>query len=241
MIFPNVPDAPGVPAIPRLPGVVGAIVDLLTADARALFGGLEEPPWGLFLNGVPVVTAESVISFDFKKGASISSFPVENGGFESYNKVQRPYDVRLRFATGGTVADRQALEASVAAAVASLDLMDAVSPEAVYPNVNPIFWNYRRTATNGRGLLVIDVFCEEVRVRSSSTFTTSTSTTTAATPAATSTPASGVPSNTFAERFPSTSTIVAPKSPSAAPLVNDGTVQPVPAAPGQFDLSQALP
>lgn len=241
MSFPNVPIAPGVPAIPRLPGAVGAILDLLTADAQSLFGGLAEQPWGLFLNGAPVVTAESVISFDFKKAASISSFPVENGGFESYNKVQRPYDVRLRFSTGGTAADRQELLESAQAAVDSLDLMDAVSPEAVYANVNPIFMDYRRTATNGRGLILVDVFCEEVRVRASSTFTTSTATTTPTTPGASSTPTGGATGTTFSDRFSGTATIVAPKSPSAAPLVNGGTVQPVPAAPGQFDLSQALP
>lgn len=241
MAFPNVPNAPGVPALPRAAGVVSAVVQLLVSDALSLFSGLDSPSWGLFLDGVPVVTAESVVSFDFKKGARISSFPVENGGFESYNKVQQPYDVRLRFATGGTEADRQALLESVAAAIRSLSLMDAVSPEAVYPNVNPVHYDYRRTHVNGVGLLQVDVFCEEVRVRAASTFTTSTATTSSPTTsdAGGNTAANGT--TTFNDRFPTTAPIVAPLSPSAAPQVNGGTVQPVPASSSDFNLSQALP
>lgn len=233
MPFPNVPNAPGVPALPRLPGAVPAFIQLLVQDALSLFPGLDSPVWGLFLNGVPVVIAESVVSFDFKKSASISSFQVENGGFQSYNKVQKPFDVRLRFATGGTAADRQALLDSAKAAVNSLDLMDAVTPDAVYASVNPVHLDYRQTATNGVGLIQVDIFCEEVRVVSSSTFTTNTNAT-----------QSGNQANAVGNTS-SANQVVAdrfiPASPTAAPQVSNGTVQPVPAAPGQFDISQALP
>ncbi len=172
--FPDIPFAPGIPAIPRAPGAIGAVVELLLTDALSLLSGLGSPAWGLFMDGSPVVTAESVVSFDFRKAARISSFQVEEGGFESYNKVQTPFDVRLRFSTGGSPADRQDLLESAQAAVASLDLMDAISPEATYSNVNPVHMDYRRTAQNGVGLLIVDIFCEEVRVLSSSTFTTNT-------------------------------------------------------------------
>lgn len=224
-VFPNVPDGPGVPALPRLPGAIPPVVQLLVSDALGLLGAFGNPTWGLFLDGQPVVTAESVYSFDFKKSAQISNFPVENGGFESYNKVQKPYDVRLRFTTGGTPADRQALIESAEAAVASLDLMIAVTPEAVYPNVNPTHMDYRRTAVSGQGLIVVDLFCEEVRVQSSSTFTTNTAATSSGgSTAATNT---GNANNaTFNERFPSTASIVSPKGPGAAPLTNGGIVQP---------------
>ena len=232
MVFPNVPNVPGVPALPRLPGAVPAVVQLLVADALSLFAGFGSTQWGLFLNGLPVVTAESVVSFDFKKGANISNFPVENGGFESYNKVKRPFDVRLRFSTGGSLADRQALLDSIDDAVDSLDLMDAVTPEVTYQNVNPIHYDYRRTAINGVGLLIVDVFCEQVRVTASTSFTSQQSSN------------SGIQNSdgttTVISVRPAAS-IIAPQSPSASPQVNGGTVQPVPASPGQFDLSQAVP
>lgn len=227
MIFPNVPNVPGVPALPRLPGAIPPVVQLLVADVLAVFGGLGNAPWGLFLNGLPVVTADTVTSFDFKASSNISSFPVEQGGFESYNKVQKPFDVRMRFATGGSAADRQELLESVAAACNSLDLMDAVSPEAVYESVNPVYYDYRRTAVQGVGLLVVDVFCEEVRVRASSSFTSSNPSTN--TPASSPAPAASTP---FNDRFNATA-IVNPQSPGASPQVNGGTVQPIPTTTAQ--------
>lgn len=247
MAFPNVPNFPGVPPLPRLPGVVPAIIDLLTGDAGSLFGGLSAPVWGLFLNGEPVVTAESVVSFDYKQGYGLSSYQVEPNAFETYNKVQKPFSVRLRFSTGGTPADRAALIATAQAAVDSLDLMDAVTPEVTYTSLNPIDIDYRRTAQKGVGLLVVDLLCEQVRVTASSSFAQNpASTATGAdgtTTGSTGAPTTGaVPFTTTSGATPfSTASIVSPISPSASPQVNGGTVQPLSAAPGQFDLSQALP
>lgn len=234
MVFPIVPIAPGVPPLPRAAGVAVAAVQLVVGDALSLFAGLGDPDWGLFFNGLPVVTAESVISFDFRKGFSISNFPIENGGFESYNKVQRPFDVRLRFSTGGTLAERQALLDSIDEAVESLDLMDAVTPEATYQNVNPIHYDYRRSAMNGVGLLVVDVFCEQVRVAASTSFTSSKSSTGTV-------PTADGGTRTEISVRPAAS-IVSPQSPSASPQVNGGTVQPTPANQAAIDsvLAQSM-
>lgn len=240
MIFPNVPNVPGVPPLPRLPGSVPAVVQLLIADALSLLGGAVTNVWGLFLNNQAIVTAESVISFEFKQGYTIATFAVERGAFESYDKVQRPFDVRLRFATGGTLADRQDLLESARAACASLELMDAVTPLATYESLNPTHLDYRQTDVRGVGLLVVDVFCEQVRSTASSSFTNSA--TTGATPATTGQPNVTVKpgsDTSFNSRF--SAAIVSPQSPSAAPVTNAGTVQPVTVAPGQFDLSQAMP
>lgn len=248
MAFPNIPNVPGVPALPRLASAVPEVVQLLTGDAGGLFSGLAGPEWGLFLNGVPVVTAETVVSFEYKQGYAISDFPIEPssstnaGGFESYNKVQRPFNVRLRFATGGTLADRQALLDSAQAAVDSLDLMDAVTPETTYTSVNPVNLDYRRTSVNGVGLIVVDILCEQVRVTASSSFTTSNTNATGANPAVANSVGNTASANqNVSDRFPTAAQIVQPQSPSASAQANGGTVQPVPTAPGQFDLSQALP
>jgi hypothetical protein len=210
----------------------------VVGDVLSLFGGSEDQQWGLFLDGAPVVVAESVISFEFKKGSSLSGFPIEEGGFENYNKVKRPFDVRLRFSTGGTIADRQDLLSSIDAIVDSLDLFDAVTPEAIYTSVNPVHYDYRRTAVNGVGLLVVDVFCEQVRVTASSSFTTAQA---GGNEAASSTPAAASNATGTGTGTINIRPITSPQSFSAAPQINGGTVQPIAAAPGQFDLSQALP
>lgn len=232
VFFPNIPALPGVPPLPRLPGAAGVVVDLLLGDAIALLTGLSGPQWGLFLNGLPVVTAESVVSFEYKQGYRISNFPVEEGLFESYNKVQQPFDVRIRFSMGGDVSDRQALLDSAADAVASLELMDAVTPEAVYESLNPVHMDYRRTAISGVGLIIVDIFCEEVRATASSSFTNAQQGTGGGlTTAQTTTEISVRPA----------SSIVNPQSASAALQVSGGTVQPItPSASQQAAISRVL-
>jgi hypothetical protein len=198
-------------AIPGLPALAGNVivdaVQLITADALSIFGALGGPQWGLFLNGDPVVVADNVVSFEFKQDMRISNFPVEEGSFATYNKAQVPYDVRLQFSTGGSVSDRQALTDSVDAVITSTDLFDAVTPEKVYQSINPIHQSLRRTSRNGVGLLVIDVYCEEVRVTATQQF-----------------------ANSSQQQGGATTTVMTirqPQSPSAAPQVSDGTVQPV--------------
>lgn len=233
--FPNVPIAPGVPPLPRLPGSIPAVITLLVQDAISLFGLGVPQQWGLFLNGAPAILAESVVSFEFKSGANISDFQVEQGGFESYNKVQRPFDVRLRFSTGGTAQDRQALLASLEQAKQSLDLYDAVTPEMTYESVNVIDYSYRRTAQNGFAMIVVDVLCEQVRQQATSSFTsTGTSSTTSTSSASTSSAGTGTGTITIRP-------VTDPQSPSAAPQINDGVVQPAtPTAAQQATVSSVL-
>lgn len=228
MAIPFVPIGPGVPNLP-IGNVLNAVVDQVVADILDLLADNGQQ-WGLFLDGEPAVIAESVVSFEYKQNYRISNFAIEPsnqqsaGGFESFNKVQMPFDVVLRFATGDTPTARQELLESVDAACASLDLMDAVTPEAVYQSINPIHYDYRRTAVNGVTLLIVDVFCEQVRTTASSSFTNAQQTGTGATAAdttitPTTSPAAGGTGAAAA-------VISQPASASAAPTISNGTVQP---------------
>lgn len=167
-IFPNVPRVPGVPPLARdpfanLPGLI-----FLTRDVLAFFAGVTGPRWGLYLGGVSAVNAQSVVSFEYKQDWKVADYPLEKGAFESYDKVKTPFDVKLRFASGGSEIDRLALLDSIAALADSLALLDAVTPEKVYTNVNVNHYDYRRTSTNGVGLLVVDAWCVQVRVATAS-------------------------------------------------------------------------
>jgi hypothetical protein len=153
---------------------------ILAEDLIALAAPFGVQQWGIFLDGVPVIIADSVQTFDFKTDRRISNYPVEQGGFESYNKVSLPYDVRVRYATGGSAADRANLIDSVEAIIDSLDLFDVVTPEKVYTSANPVHYDYRRTNVNGVGLLQIDIFLEEIRVTASQSFSNTKSPTGAA-------------------------------------------------------------
>lgn len=145
---------------------VGAL-ELLTSDAPGLLGLVLGPQWGIFQGGAPIVVADTVLTVGYKQSWALSDYPVEEGAFETYDKVQIPYDARFRFASGGSAIDRQALLDSIAAIAGDLNLYDVVTPEAVYINANITNYEYQRRATNGLGLLTVDVWALEVRVATS--------------------------------------------------------------------------
>jgi hypothetical protein len=173
---------------------------LLTADTFAYFGSRFSQQYGIFQNGIPVITSDTVSSLEYKQDWALSDFPIENGGFESYDKVYIPFDVRFRFVSGGSESNRAQLLASIAAIAGDLNLYDASSPEAVYLNCNVKHYDYRRTNTNGVGMITVDVWLEEVRIVGSTTSDTIA--------------ASGVASGATA-------------APSGAAPVSGGQVQPI--------------
>lgn len=190
-VFPNVPPAPGVPALNRQPGQTFANVELVAADGVAVFSQFLGPQWGIFDQlGNPVIVGDSIKAFEFKSEFRISDYPVEQGGFASYNKVQVPFDVvftvlkggsvgsLLQLAgglmagglaggigalTGGGVGARADFLASVDAAVNSLYLFDAVTPEATYLGVNLLKYDYRRARREGATLLTVNIYGRQVR------------------------------------------------------------------------------
>lgn len=164
MAFPvNVPNVPGVPSVLFAAGA-GQLLSFLTGDAAGLFlGALLQQPWGIYSGGAPVILSDNVVSFDYRQQFSISDFPVERGGFQSYDKVQIPFDARFRFTAGGSEANRTAFLASIAAVIGDLNLYTVVTPDAIYPSVNLTHYDYSRSARNGAGLITVDVWGLEVR------------------------------------------------------------------------------
>lgn len=184
--YPNVPALPGVPQLVRAPGIPAippalSGAELVVSDAavllRRFFGASQ---WGIFLDDQPVAIADSVLSVDFRAEARISNYQIERGGFESYDKVQLPFDGRVSFSiggsstfgafSGGSQANQEAFLAAVDVAQKSLQLYNLVTPAAVYADANIIHYDYRRERV-GAGLLIVDVWIEEVRQTATSSFT----------------------------------------------------------------------
>lgn len=195
--FPSVPMAPGVPPLLRQVGAVIDTVVLVAADAKLLVqqitGG---PTWGLFAgtSPVPVLAANSVVAVDYRKEWRLATYPLEQGGFASYNKVVEPFDIRLTFAVSGaggllssilsggligqlisgdsSLAARHAFLVAMDAAAGSLNVYQVVTPEITYASCNIVHYDYRREDRKGATLLQIDVWLQEVRRAPSASFTT---------------------------------------------------------------------
>jgi hypothetical protein len=192
--FPNVPQAPGVPPMVRVGQVIGAAT-LLVSDAASLIKAFQGPQWGIFDQlGNPVIIGDSVVAVDYRREYRVSDYPVEQGGFASYDKVQMPFDVRVTFAVSGQgsllssllsggalgalisgsdpdVANRTAFLTAMETAAAALYLFTVVTPEASYKSCNIVHYDYRREAKKGAALITVEVWLIEVRVTATAQFT----------------------------------------------------------------------
>lgn len=121
-------------------------------------------------SGPNLIDLFSIVDFEYKQDWSVSDYPVEKGGFQSYDKVQLPFDLRMRVAAGGPESNRQALLDRVDEIAGTTDLYNVFTPEEVFSNCNITHFDYKRTATNGVGLIVIDIWLVEVRVTSTAQF-----------------------------------------------------------------------
>lgn len=160
---------PGVPPVPSTVSLLEDVV-LVVADALSLLTGFAASPWGIFSGSESVVQADSVVSVGYNQDWSIADFNIEDGGFETYDKVDTPFSARVRFSSGGSQSNRAALLNSIAAIAGDLNLYTVVTPEQVYPSCNIQGYSFIRTSNNGVGLIIVEVKLLEVRVDATATF-----------------------------------------------------------------------
>ncbi len=156
-------------------------------DIGVLLPVAEPFEWGLFPaatpaqthsgqrnSGPPVrtggITGDSVKAVEYGREFTISTYPVEEGGFQSYNKVETPFDVLVIFTKGGDVASRDAFLAACESALESLALYDVATPEVTYTGVNVVRVGYRRTNVEGATLLTVEVGVQKVRTTATAAF-----------------------------------------------------------------------
>lgn len=197
--MPVVPNVPGVPALTSYaPNSLSLLVtDALSAIAgllapswgifvegqpvitpASIIGQQIETTLGAIsqvaaLIGLPnvVPVSASMVSFEYAGDTPISNYPQERGAFQSYDKVQLPFDVRVKLACSGTASSRQAFFSTLEAIKNSTVLVDVVTPEAIYAGVNCKHVDYIRRSDRGVTLVVADVWFEEVREVAASSFT----------------------------------------------------------------------
>lgn len=135
---------------------------------------LGQPQWGIFgQTGATVLAADAVLSVEYAHDYKVSDYPQEQGAFQSFNKVQVPYQHKVTFVVS---TDRAGFLTAVETAVGSLDLFTVVTPDKSYPSVNLTHVGYRRVANNGASTFLIDVWCEEIRIIGSASFSNTRST-----------------------------------------------------------------
>ena len=159
-----------------IPIIVPLSSNILNASsfAGAAIGGLNTIAGITGISGLAgiggITGVRSIVSLDFKQDWTVSSYPVEQGGFQSYNKVQTPFEARVRIASGTSLFDRTNLLNVIAQLATSLDTYDIVTPDHMYKSANIHHYDYQRTATSGAGLIVVDLWLTQIVQTSTSTF-----------------------------------------------------------------------
>lgn len=179
--FPNVPNSPGVPPIPRatganLPPIVRSVLSLAQGALWRAFQVNNR--WGIYDSkgraladprlfggafasiGGPEISTNALA---YSKETRVSDFPVERGGFASYNKVELPACPIVTLCMSGTEGDRAQFLAALDAAVKSIELYDVVTPEGSYRRYIIERYNYERRSNKGATLLTVDIALREVR------------------------------------------------------------------------------
>lgn len=164
----NVPKVPGVPSLGSY--AASALTILIDDVINLVFGGTANV-WGIYLDGSQVIEADSMAAFDLRQDLPTSDYQVEEGAFQSYDKVQLPAEIRVRVACGGDIAARQRFLASIDAVMNTTDLYDVVTPEEVYQGYNFTHRDFRRTGDQGNGLITVDLWLTQIRESSQATFT----------------------------------------------------------------------
>lgn len=190
--YPNVPNAAGVPDVPRLPdaNVAPDNVLLQSADLRSL---QIQRNWGIYdANGnalgnpnlftefqsnlydtAGVSTSVSTNSLEFSKKMRISEFPVEQGTFANYNKVELPANPIVTLIYGGSESDRSEFLRQIEVATDVTDLYSVVTPEVTYINFSVESYDYERRNERGANLLIVRISLKQIR-QVSAQFTSST-------------------------------------------------------------------
>lgn len=173
--FPNVPDTPGVPPVFR--NDTNPITPPTTPAATQDSPNVQQagrPAWAIVKSGGAVaLTVDSIAAIEPTRDFRISDYPLEDGGFQSYNKVATPAETRVTVTKGGSDDDRQGFFSALDTLIESTDLVNVVTPDSSFLDRNLVRYGYPRHADRGKTLITVELVFEEVRQTAKSAFTDS--------------------------------------------------------------------
>lgn len=166
ILYPDVPLTDGVPPVLRsviAPVVAG--VAMMTRDGDGIAGSANEK-WGIFTpEGAPVLLADAISAIDINGEAQAADYPLEGGGFESYNKVSTPFAVRVEMVKSGDKDSRIKYLETLESMRNSTDLFSVVMPDRTFSNVTLTRYEIMRSSELGPQALRVAVSLEEIRVQ----------------------------------------------------------------------------
>jgi hypothetical protein len=185
--MPTIP-FPSVPLVAGVPTVVRSATSTISNPTLSLISGAiwqavqTESQWGIFdsngnalvdtgLSGASGIILSSIgmqpilstVGVQYGKETRVSDFPIEQGSFATYNKVELPAEPTVTLSFDGTEDKRANFLNVLDAACKSTGLYSVVTPEVKYINYTITRYSYQRYASHGATLLIVDIALKEVR------------------------------------------------------------------------------
>lgn len=169
-VYPDVPKTEGVPAVKRSAENPGTAAQSKMSSDTITVNGYRDGEWGIYRAGTNelALAADNVISVGFDAESRIADFPIEEGGFETYDKVALPFLSRVLLSKGGTLEERSAFSRTLEDIRKDTELYSVVTPEQVYLNVNIARVSIDRSLDSGAGMIRADIVLQEIRQEASS-------------------------------------------------------------------------
>lgn len=185
--YPDVPLVEGVPPLARIgPAATDALIALGTVQNLLASALQAQTQWGIFdattgnqlgvssqSNNLAVSLLTSALgqtgpvlstnAFEFTGDSRISTFPVQKGGFATYNKVVLPTTPTVTLALTGSPSDRTAFINQIELARKSVTLYNIVTPEITYYKYAFGKYSQTRRVDKGATLFMVEIGLVEVR------------------------------------------------------------------------------
>lgn len=163
--------ADGSPTIPDQTVVITE--PLLTADDASVSNRAALYRYGIFLNGAIVLEPDTFVGYGFSNNSLVPQYPQENGAFQSYNKVDTPFNLRIRVAKGGSTTDVAAfIDAAESLVKASnLNLYSVITPERTYNSVTVVKVTHDHKPDSGANMVTMDIEFLEIRNSATAQYT----------------------------------------------------------------------
>jgi hypothetical protein len=119
------------------------------------------------------VDFSSMQEFSAEKSSRLPDEPIEKGSFATYNRIIEPRAITCRLSIEGGASKLQSAIDRLTDLCENNEKITLTTPEQSYKNMMLESFDYRRDATNGRGVLFVDLRFKEIREVQSAQTTTS--------------------------------------------------------------------
>lgn len=148
--FPQVAQLPGVPQLVRANQAINTVQLAVGAVQKFLGSPSKQLVWGVFdQDGNAVIKPDSYYGFENQNRWKVAQFPIQDGDFQSYNKVIIPRSITLKITQGGSLQQRSTLLSALQSIGGDTNLYNIIVPEGTYLNFNCEGYTIRRMGREG--------------------------------------------------------------------------------------------